>query len=204
MFVQKLLGFTGIYFGLLTWFADQGPNSRTKGLRLRSPFFELQEKSFSLELANVILSQETKTLSSGKISVRGVLIHVKSFFLADHGDHHWTDAWKTDINLLNTTPWGPAIQLNKSKKSPNTFSEMLLAFLNPKHGNILTIYDDLQQIFAFCATLPARKGLALPNSQSPRAFWSSADICPSYVCAREHFYFTCIRSVKTVRLSHQP
>ena len=42
--------------------------------------FEVQEKSFSLELANLILSQETKTLSSGKISVRGVLIQVRFFF----------------------------------------------------------------------------------------------------------------------------
>ena len=62
---------------MLTRFADQGPNSRTKGSRLRSLFFELQEKYFSLELANLILSEETKTLSSGKISVRGLLIQVR-------------------------------------------------------------------------------------------------------------------------------
>ena len=185
----------------------RGPRTKfaDEGLAITFTFFRITRKVFQFGTCqcNIIARNENsifgENFSSWRFDSRK-----EFFFVADHGDHHWTDAWKTDINLLNTTPWGPAIQLNKSKKSPNTFFEMLLAFLNPKHGNILTIYDDLQQIFAFCATLPARKGLALPNSQSPRAFWSSADICPSYVCAREHFYFTCIRSVKTVRLSHQP
>ena len=66
-------------------------NSRTKGSQLRSPFFELQEKYFSFELANLTLSQETKKLSSGKILVPGVLIQVRysrlSFSVADHGHH---------------------------------------------------------------------------------------------------------------------
>ena len=60
MFVQKLSGFTDIFMGCLN-------DSQTKDLRLRSPFFDLQEKYFSLEFSNLILSQETKELSSGKI-----------------------------------------------------------------------------------------------------------------------------------------
>ena len=86
-----MIGIHRYFFGLLTWFAEQGPNSQTKGSRLRSPFFKLQEKYISLELANLILTQEMKKLSSGKISVRGVLIQVRylrlSFFLVDHGHH---------------------------------------------------------------------------------------------------------------------
>ena len=68
-----------------TKFADEG------ALDYVQLFFELQEKYFSLELANLMLSQETKTLSSGNISFRGVLIQVKysrlSLFLAGY-EHH--------------------------------------------------------------------------------------------------------------------
>ena len=41
-------------------------DSRTKGSRVHSCFFELQEKYFSLELANLILSQETENHLQGK------------------------------------------------------------------------------------------------------------------------------------------
>ena len=70
--------------GPRTKFADEG-------LAITFTFSRITREIFQFGITNLILSQDTKKLSSGKIPVRGVLIKVRylrlSFFLAAHGHH---------------------------------------------------------------------------------------------------------------------
>ena len=85
MFVQKLLsGLTGIFLGCLhdSWTKDQ---IRARVARDYAHLFSNYKRNISVwKLPILILSQETKKVSPGKISVRGVLIQVRysrlSFF----------------------------------------------------------------------------------------------------------------------------
>ena len=67
MLVQKLSGFKGVFFFFAAYMI-RGRRARDY-VHLFSNYTE--EKYFSVEVANLTLSQETKKLSSWKISARG-------------------------------------------------------------------------------------------------------------------------------------